>query len=590
MALVWRGCAKYFVCDGDTKAIAEIKKDAPLEVAGVIEALLDLNHVSKNTGGKLRDLKGYWGNTISDTVSSCLQKGFQSAVYTSREQMTKGEDGAVQVARMKKNILAVPAHYFNDHTNCGDWCKAKTDSNHRPHSLPWKRYLVDQRKEDGAAQRSFRADVDAIFEQYSSDAMCKKLLHNLPSNKCEAVHGLHWTHHASKNKFCPTMGSTQWLATQNHVDMGRGHAMEAVQAAMALSELGEAAHKGMMAMDKRAAAKKAVAKTPDAKIARARQKRKRKARDADDDEGHNAANHLSSDDPTEQPAPAAEPRGPSKCGVCKQPGHDRRSCPHKDCATPETPNPTALINRGDVIVCFDLEYQLTHVVLEIGAVATSYSSRGTWSDGAGEYNAVIKGVAVKAQVKKVCHGLADDILRHGVDFVVAWRGFLMHIETWRGDAPRVWLKAHNGVSCDMRYLVAHAARAGVTDPVGELERVGVAGIIDPARIIPTYGLTALQQEKEGTGDKAGTKVKHGYLGNGALYALATGGVDMKAAGLAEHRATDDAKAERTWLQKLPDMTAIVFGADRKACGITMAQYRAYHDQYDKNAALLARLG
>jgi len=65
---------------------------------------------------------------------------------------------------------------------------------------------------------------------------------------------------------------------------------------------------------------------------------------------------------------------------------------------------------------------------------------------------------------------------------------------------------------------------------------------------------------------------------------------MKAAGLAEHRATDDAKAERTWLQKLPDMTAIVFGADRKACGITMAQYRAYHDQYDKNAALLARLG
>ena len=177
------------MCDGDTKAIAEIKKDAPREVADVIEALLDLNHVSKNTGGKFRDLKGFWGGTtISDTVSSCLQKGFQSAVYTTREQMVEGEDEATQVARMKKNVRAVPKHYFDDHSNCGDWCKAKTDSNHRPHSLPYEKYLVDHRKEDGPTQRSFRADVDAIFEQYSSDAMCKKLLHNLPSNKCEAVH------------------------------------------------------------------------------------------------------------------------------------------------------------------------------------------------------------------------------------------------------------------------------------------------------------------------------------------------------------------------------------------------------------------
>ena len=575
------------MCDGDTKAIAEIKKDAPREVADVIEALLDLNHVSKNTGGKFRDLKGFWGGTtISDTVSSCLQKGFQSAVYTTREQMVEGEDEATQVARMKKNVRAVPKHYFDDHSNCGDWCKAKADSNHRPHSLPYEKYLVDHRKEDGPTQRSFRADVDAIFEQYSSDAMCKKLLHNLPSNKCEAVHGLHWTQHASKNKFCPTMGQFQWLATQNHAGMGRGHALEAVQAAMALSELGEAAHKGAMAMDKRAAASKAKGQTTDGKKARARQKRKRKARDADDDEGH----HLSSDDPSDQPAPAAATRAPSKCGVCKKAGHDKRSCPHSDCATPDTPNPTALINHGDVIVCFDLEFQPTHVVLEIGAVATSYSSRGTWSDIAGEYNAVIKGATVNYHVKKMCHGLQDDILMRGVDFLVAWRSFLAQILTWRGDAARVWLKAHADISCDMRYLVAHAARAGVANPVGELERVGVAGIIDPARIIPTYGLANLQQEKDGTGDKAGTKVKHGYLSNGALFALATDGCDMKAAGLTAHRATDDAKAERTWLQKLPELTSIMFGAEKKACGITTAQYRAYHDQYDRNTALLARLG
>ena len=177
---------------------------------------------------------------------------------------------------------------------------------------------------------------------------------------------------------------------------------------------------------------------------------------------------------------------------------------------------------------------------------------------------------------------------------ISWvhgRNFLAQITSWRGDAPRcVWLKAHNGVSADMRVLVGHAARAGVRDPVGELERVGVVGIIDPARIIPKYGITALQHAKPGKGSKAGTTVYHQYLNNDALYARATGGRDMQANGLTAHRATDDAKAERTRLKRLPELTAIMFGAEKKPCGVTMAQYRAYHDQYDRNAAFLARRG
>ena len=56
---------------------------------------------------------------------------------------------------------------------------------------------------------------------------------------------------------------------------------------------------------------------------------------------------------------------------------------------------------------------------------------------------------------------------------------------------------------------------------------------------------------------------------------------MKVAGLTVHHATDDAKAEHAWPKKLPELTSIVFGAAKKACGITTAQHRAYHGQYDR---------
>ena len=136
---------------------------------------------------------------------------------------------------------------------------------------------------------------------------------------------------------------------------------------------------------------------------------------------------------------------------------------------------------------------------------------------------------------------------------------------------------------------ARCARRGPR-PGRRARAVGVVGIIDPARIIPKYGITALQHAKPGKGSKAGTTVYHQYLNNDALYARATGGRDMQANGLTAHRATDDAKAERTWLKRLPELTAIMFGAEKKPCGVTMAQYRAYHDQYDRNAAFLARRG
>ena len=77
----------------------------------------------------------------------------------------------------------------------------------------------------------------------------------------------------------------------------------------------------------------------------------------------------------------------------------------------------------------------------------------------------------------------------------------------------------------------------------------------------------------------------------ALYKKATGG-EMSSQLLTAHRATDDAKAERLWMQRLPEFSEIMVGTSRKACGISMEKYREYDDQYElygRKDAELARL-
>ena len=73
-------------------------------------------------------------------------------------------------------------------------------------------------------------------------------------------------------------------------------------------------------------------------------------------------------------------------------------------------------------------------------------------------------------------------------------------------------------------------------------------------MIPKYKITELQHSP----DK-----KHpspwSYLSNGALYAKATGKTMEEDPQLSHHRALDDSKAERTWMQKLQPMTDLLFG-------------------------------
>ena len=119
---------------------------------------------------------------------------------------------------------------------------------------------------------------------------------------------------------------------------------------------------------------------------------------------------------------------------------------------------------------------------------------------------------------------------------VAWAALIARLRAWRGDAPRIWIKAHKRVSVDMRALVATVRRSGIPDPLKDLADAGVAGIIDPKRIIIEHNVTSMQHSTGGRFT--------GLLKNDALFLLASKGKSMQDMKLSAHRATDDAKAER----------------------------------------------
>ena len=60
--------------------------------------------------------------------------------------------------------------------------------------------------------------------------------------------------------------------------------------------------------------------------------------------------------------------------------------------------------------------------------------------------------------------------------------------------------------------------------------------------------------------------------------------------LRPHRALDDAKAERDWTTNNTKLKALTTVLTQEKVVITLPQYRAYHEQYDKRSAKLKELG
>ena len=345
------------------------------------------------------------------------------------------------------------------------------------------------------------------------------------------------------------------------------------------------------------------AATVNGKILRHRKKRRRKTVSADKDKGHNGSNHLQQADVvpvsfytsfhtsishthrcTQVPGVPASGmnqtrRAPAeqKCGNCMKVGHTKRLCPHHEYVKPDTPDPDVLVQEGQKIGVLDIEFSTltagsATVVHEAAIVDTTYAD-GKWADGAAEFHMVVKST-VSPQVSRLCPGLQLAASRSSHTFKELFKGLTSFIK----ENDIKWLKAHNGIPADFIYLF-YSARHDELDFFGELSTSGLLGFIDPGRIIPLHKITSLQKPKMG---KDGATTYSGYQSNEMLFRLANESKGMEECGLTLHRALHDAKAERNWLTKLPQLSQALYGDNpRLQCGVSLQKFQIYAEQYEK---------
>lgn len=249
-------------------------------------------------------------------------------------------------------------------------------------------------------------------------------------------------------------------------------------------------------------------------------------------------------------------------------------------AEAKTPNPDMLVEVGHPIGIMDLEFSIIKKgddanVHEAAVVLATYEEGG-WVVGEATFHVVVKG-KVAGWTAKNCPRLAVEAGKSIKTFIDMFMELIAFIKTNKIK----WLKAHNGIPADFLTLYQQARRMEIPDPLLQLEEAGLLGFIDPGRFIPFHKITDLQQRKMG---KGGEEKFSGYLSNEYLFRMAAK-MSMEQSGLTPHRALDDAKAERTWLIKLPQLEKVLFGsASRLQCGISLANFRVYAEQSVKHKA------
>jgi hypothetical protein len=224
------------IVDGDTKTVQFIREHGPREVADIIDVWLDLNHVEKNVGKKLRELQG-----VTEAEAAALQKAYCRAVKVSREKnpargVKPGSEEEKRCAEyLQEYIMSAPAHLFNKdgHVRCKERCPCKVanaaiyNPDHVPHNLgKWIHPGPEDIKYKSVMQ---------VFQEYSSIAMCSQLIFDCTTNPCEGVNSLTWTYYANKTDFEPTSGDAHIRMAQLHKQSGQGAATLGVLKTMGAS-------------------------------------------------------------------------------------------------------------------------------------------------------------------------------------------------------------------------------------------------------------------------------------------------------------------------------------------------------------------
>lgn len=106
-----------FIGDNDSSSIAAIQEASTY----MIVKQSDINHSTKNVGSWLwdihKDVKKDPEKELSSDVIKHIQRCFTLAVH-----QNKGDVVGIQSA-----LRNVPEHLYDNHTNCGSWCKHEPD-------------------------------------------------------------------------------------------------------------------------------------------------------------------------------------------------------------------------------------------------------------------------------------------------------------------------------------------------------------------------------------------------------------------------------------------------------------------------------
>jgi hypothetical protein len=140
-----------------------------------IEFLADANHRVKTYAGPLFAL-GRLPEGVSEATSTDAERMKRNMGYAIHQNKKKDLDG------MRKAMTAILEHHFNDHTFCGEWCRA----------LFWK----DDERVRQALKYRCKEKNSKLYEQlkihhdkFVTDEWIRDLMHDYDTNKPESFNG-----------------------------------------------------------------------------------------------------------------------------------------------------------------------------------------------------------------------------------------------------------------------------------------------------------------------------------------------------------------------------------------------------------------